>query len=224
MILPSNRTEHLTVHISTCTCDCMLSCVPWREKGISPHPGCQWEVELSKKRFAKGVCSFRMKGFRMLQISESGLHSLTRDVMIVIVERSLLVNDEGISPKFIQILHTIIPMLVIRCFVINIDNLSCFIFAIVLRAFRGSSFEAVAFAPLGQGPPRCCGVLVYCYTYIYIHILWESLGFTDCVYVAMLHYINLYQYLWLSMSKIVRVCVCVCLCGSFFNQSYWSLQ
>ena len=55
---------------------------------------------------------------------------------------------------------------------------------------------------------RCTCVLLY--IYIYIHILWESLGFTDCVYVAMLHYINLYQYLWLSMSKIVRVCVCVC--------------
>ena len=53
-----------------------------------------------------------MKGFKILQISESGLHSLTRDV---IVERSLLVNDEGISPKLIQILHTIIPMLSNAC-------------------------------------------------------------------------------------------------------------
>lgn len=74
------------------------------------------------------------------------------------------------------------PMLVIRCCVINNDNLP---FTSIYHvsflplcfsskdgkawAFRGSSFEAVAFAPLGQGPPRCCGVLVYCYIYTLIY-------------------------------------------------------
>ena len=104
----------------------------------------------------------------------------------------------------------------IRCFVINNVNLPCFIFAVVLLTKRWKSLSLSRIVIWGccfcfAGPRfasmlRCTCVLLF----IYIHILWESLGFTDCLYVAMLHYINLYQHLWLYMSKIVNVCVCVC--------------